>query len=111
MPARKERIHIYSEIPEQKNITTDFPIWWDRNTFFFRFGDRKHDTGNPIYVDYAYKLSVEEAIEFDKFSLKKTYPNQDKIPPLVKINIEKFHNFLKDAKWVIIESYEWETGY
>lgn len=111
MPSRQECIHIYSGIPEQKNLTIDFPAWWDRNTFFFRYGDRKLDTGNPYYVNYAYKLSVEEAIEFDKLSIKKTYPNLNYIRPLVKINIDNFRSHLKNATWVIIESYEWESGY
>ena len=79
--------------------------------FFFRYGDRKLDTGNPMYVNYAYKLSVEEAREFDDISVKKTYPDLRNIRPLVKINIDSFRAHLKDAKWVIIESYEWESGY
>ena len=111
MPSRNERIFIYSAIPGQEDISLDFPAWWDRNTFFFRYGNRKHDTGNPIYVNYTYKLSREEAIEFDAFSVRKTYPVYKKISPLVKINIENFRAHLLDAKWVIIESYEWESGY
>jgi hypothetical protein len=110
MPSRNERIYIYSEIPDLENITIDFPVWWDRNTFFFRYGDRKVDTGNPIYVNYAYKLSRQEAIEFDAFSLKKTYPSYKKINPLLKVKIQNFRAHLEDAKWVIIESYEWESG-
>lgn len=111
MPARAERIHLYSEIPDQPNRTIDFPAWWNRSHFFFKFGDREYDTGNPIDVNYAYKLTSEEALAFDEYCRKRAYPNPKRIRPLVKINIENFIEDIKTAKWVIIESYEWESGY
>ena len=111
MPARAERIHLYSAIPNIPNRIIDFPAWWDRRLFFDQFGERQHETANQFDVNYSYKLTAEEALHFDTVCQKLAYPNPGDIRPLVQNLINDFRSMVVDCKWVIIESYEWESGF
>lgn len=88
----------------------DFPLWWDRRGFFAKYGDRKIDTGNPWYVDYGLLLTPGEALAWDK-ECRETFSTDpaSKRPHMVAA-MDRLESALKGAKWVVVESYEWESG-
>ena len=46
----------------------DFPVWWKRREFFKKYGERRIDNGDQVYVDYALLLILWEARAWDKGS-------------------------------------------
>jgi hypothetical protein len=87
-----------------------FPIWWDRRGFFEKYRDREIDTGHPIYVDYAYLLTAGEALEWDKQCRMQFFASRESWAPKVESDMRLVESALKNARWVIVESYEWESG-
>jgi hypothetical protein len=110
MPAYRQRIYICPSESGQPTQILDFPLWWDRHAFFNEYRGRQIDTGNPFYVDYGLLLSVTEAIAWDKHSRQELAgaPLEQK-PHLVQA-MDRLESLLKKASWVIVESYEWESG-
>ena len=87
-----------------------FPVWWNRRDFFDKYGERRIDTGNLVYVDYALLLTVWEASVWDEHS-REAFA-QDPRSQQRKI-VEAMHHLqtrLNSTRWVIVESYEWESG-
>ena len=75
-----------------------------------KYREREIDLGHPLYVDYAFLLTPWEAREWDK-QCREQYPSDTKnIRPEIASQMQKFESILKSAKWVIVESYEWESG-
>lgn len=116
MPARNERIFICPRENGQPGWVMAFPTWWNRTGFFEKYGpfgqpgSRWFDTGNPWYVDYALLLTVGEAIAWDKQcrrALEQVRPNQ---PNESDDAMQLVEERLTAAQWVIVESYEWESG-
>lgn len=110
MPARTERIYLFPSDTSQPARVMRFPIWWDRRGFFAKFRDRELDTGNPIYVDYAFLLTMGEALVWDrtcreKFAGEPRSQKRDFTPEM-----QQFEAALKKSRWVIVESSEWESG-
>ena len=66
MPAYRERVYLCPGQDDQPVLIRDFPVWWDRRAFFGQFGQRRIDTGNPIYVDYVLLLTFGEAYTWDR---------------------------------------------
>ena len=110
MPARAERIYIYPSEKSRPGQVMRFPVWWDRRGFYEKYGDREIDLGHPIYVDYALLLTPGEALAWDKQSIQEVYPNDRSIPPKIMSDMQQLELALKNARWVIVESYEWESG-
>lgn len=110
MPSRNERVYVYASNEQMNGKVFDFPIWWDRRGFFEKFGSRKTDTNHPLYVDYAYLLTSGEAIDWDKNCTAKTLQNSKQIHDKIKMKMDQFSALLKESKWVIVESYEWDSG-
>lgn len=110
MPARAERIYLYPAEEGQTGQVMRFPIWWDRRGFFEKYGDRQIDLGHPLYVDYAFLLTPGEAIAWDKRCIKRFFSNQQVKNPKIVSDIQRVEAALKNAKWVIVESYEWESS-
>lgn len=110
MPARAERIYIYPAEESQPGQVMRFPIWWDRSGFFEKYHDREIDLDHPIYVDYALLLTPGEALEWDKRCRTQFFSNQRSENPKVLSDMQQLESALKKAKWVIVESYEWESG-
>jgi hypothetical protein len=110
MPARRERMLICPGKNGQPVWILDFPLWWDRGAFFDEYGPRKIDTGNPFYVDYGLLLSGGEAITWDK-RCRETVAGQShsQKPHLVEA-MRRLESMLKGARWVVVESNEWESG-
>ena len=64
------------------------------------------ETGNFSYVDYVVTLTLDEFKAFHKLHYQKPFHPE-----------KEFHHFLENEidtifyRWVIIECYEWESGY
>ena len=110
MPARAERIYLYPAEKDQPGRVVTFPVWWDRSGFLEKFRDRKIDTRDPLYVDYAYLLTPGEALVWDE-QCRAKFPGSFWSQRLnVEEEMEQLEIGLKKARWVIVESYEWESG-
>ena len=110
MPARNQRLYLYASKVDQPGQVIDFPLWWDRREFFNKYGDRQVDLGNPVYVDYALLLAPSEVLEFDKECIEKFHADPRTNSQLFISAMEQLQSALKKASWVIVESYEWESG-
>jgi hypothetical protein len=96
--------------------TMDFPAWWNRTGFFEKHGafdapgSRWFDTGNPWYVDYALLLTTGEATAWDKACRAAfAHDPRSQRPEMVEA-MRLLDERLDAAGWVIVESYEWESG-
>ena len=107
MPAYRERIYICPSDNGQPAWILDFPLWWDRGAFFKKYGDRKIDTGNPFYVDYGLLLTGGEANAWDK-RCREAFAGD--LQPHVVDAMRRLESILGTASWVIVESFEWESG-
>ena len=110
MPAYSERVYLCPRQHGHPGWIEKYPLWWDRRAFFEKYGERQIDTGNPFSVDYGLLLTVGEAMAWDK-RCRETF----EIPPMNKESIleamTRWTALLKTAAWVIVERYEWESGY
>ena len=110
MPARSERLFLFPKKKDAPSQVIPFPVWWDRRVFFDKYRDRRLDTGNPFYVDYAFLLTMGEALTWNKacqenFTDHSRYPRRN-----LASEMQQFETALKNARWVVVESYEWESG-
>lgn len=94
----------------------EFPAWWNRSGFFEKFGSfeqpgaRWIDTGNPWYVDYALLLTMGEAAAWDK-QRRQTFAHDPRSQsPEMTATMRLLEERLVASQWVIVESYEWESG-
>jgi hypothetical protein len=110
MPARREKIYICPRENGQLTWVFDLPIWWDRRAFFEKFGEREIDTGNPIYVDYGILLTASEAKAWDERCRDEYAKAPHSQKPYNSEVMSWLESRLEDASWVIVESYEWESG-
>ena len=110
MPAYRERVYICPDKDGQPAWILAFPIWWDRAGFFQKFGDRQIDTGNPFYVDYGMLLTGWEASAWDKQCKEKFAQDARSNESVVIEAMSRWESALNTASWVIVESYEWESG-
>lgn len=110
MPTYREKVYICPEQNGQPVLIMAFPFWWQRSEFFNNFGHRLIDTGNPIYVDYGLLLTGSEAREWDaRCKIVFASDPRSKEPFFVEA-MQRWEEWLEAATWVIIESYEWESG-
>jgi hypothetical protein len=110
MPAYRERINICPGENGQPAWILDFPLWWDRGAFFKKYGDRKIDTGNPFYVEYGLLLTGGEAKAWDKRCKEAVAGDPRSQKPHLVEAMRRLESNLRTAKWVIVESFEWESG-
>ena len=110
MPARAERVYLFAAEADQPDQVMDFPLWWDRSEFFGEYGDRKIDLGHPLYVDYALLLTGWEARAWDKRCREKYSSDPASERPHMVSRMQRLQSALKGATWVVVESYEWESG-
>ena len=110
MPANRERVYICPEQSGQPAWIVDFPLWWDRREFFRQYGSRQVDTGNPFYVDTGMLLTAGEARAWDQRCREAFAPDPRGRLPVVAEAMRQMAAMLKTAAWVIVESYEWESG-
>lgn len=110
MPARRARLYICPNENGRPAWIVDFPSWWDRRAFFGQYGQRQIDTGNPYYVDYGLLLTAGEAMAWQKRCREASTGEPGSRPTRVVEAMERLESMLKTASWVIVESYEWESG-
>jgi hypothetical protein len=110
MPAYRERIFICPDESGKPGWIMDFPIWWDRRAFFQEYGARQIDTGNPFQVNYALMMTSWEASAWDKRCREQFSQDPRSQTPLIVEAMHLWEARLSTASWVIVESYEWESG-
>ena len=88
----------------------EFPLWWDRPAFFKKYGERQFDTGHPTYVNYGLLLTLGEAIAWDKQCREQFAQDPRSQEPFFIEALQRWEAMLAAASWVIVESYEWESG-
>ena len=88
----------------------DFPVWWNRRDFFKKYGERRIDTGDLAYVDYALLLTVWEALVWDE-QCRESFAQNPRNQQQKRVGaMHQLETRLKSTSWVIVESYEWESG-
>jgi len=110
MPAYRERIYLCPAENGQPGWIVDFPLWWDRSGFFEKYGHRQVDTGNPFHVDYGLLLTQWEAQAWDKQCREAFSQDPRARVPFVVEAMQRWDVMIEAASWVIVESYEWESG-
>lgn len=110
MPARRERLCICPNENGRPSWIMDFPSWWQRRAFFEQYGQRQIDTGNPFYVDYGLLLTAGEAIAWHRRCKEALVSDSGGWGAHVFEAMERLESMLKVARWVIVESNEWESG-
>lgn len=110
MPAYRERVYICPGKDGLPCRILEFPLWWDRAEFFRKYGSRQMDTGNPFYVDYGMLLTGWEALAFDDRCRGLFAQDLRSRQPSVIEAMDQMGSLLKGASWVVVESYEWESG-
>jgi hypothetical protein len=110
MPATRERVYLCPAENGQPGWIVDFPLWWDRGEFFKKYSDRLVETGNPIYVDYGLLLTRWEAETWDQQCREAFSADPRSKLPVVTEEMRRWEEMLKASSWVIVESYEWESG-
>ncbi|MCU0488519.1 MAG: hypothetical protein MUE67_06175 [Anaerolineales bacterium] len=111
MPTYHYRIYICPAEHGQPGWIMDFPFWWDRMALFQKYGGRQFDTGNPFYVDYALLLTMGEAAVLDDQGRKAYERDPRSQTPTVIEAMNVVEKRLKSSSWVIVEAYEWESGF
>ncbi len=110
MPARRQRIYVCPDRNGRPVWITDFPLWWDWRAFISKYKEREIDTGNPYYVDYGLLLTGGEARVWDKRCREALAGGPGGQKPHLIEAMRQLESQLSTASWVIVESYEWESG-
>ncbi len=110
MPARRERIYLCPNQNGQPGWIVDFPLWWNRGEFLENFGERQIDSGNPFYDNFGLLLTPGEALAWDR-QCREAFAQDPRSKQAAFIEaMSRWDQLLKKASWVIVESYEWESG-
>jgi hypothetical protein len=110
MPARSERIYVFPDQSGQPGLIMRFPLWWDRSEFFKRYSHREIDLGNPIDANFVFVLTSSEAIAWNKECAEQFSLTLINSRNRVVEDMSQMESALRNASWVIVESYEWESG-
>jgi hypothetical protein len=110
MPARSERIHVFPDKSGDPGRILDFPGWWDRHAFIEKYRAREIDLGNPIDANFVYVLGSAEAIAWNEECVRHHSGDLPGNRPNVAAAARELESALKQASWVLVESYEWESG-
>jgi hypothetical protein len=110
VPARSERIFVFPDESGQPGLIMRFPAWWNRSEFFKIYSHREIDFGNPIDANFVWLLTSVEAMAWNKKCVEQYTPTPIDSETKVMEDMNKLDAVLKNASWVIVESYEWESG-
>jgi len=110
MPAFREKIFICPDENGQPAWIMDFPLWWDRGAFLKKYRDRQIDSGNPFYVEYSMLLAGSEARAWDKRCKEALAGDLSSSKPHIVEAMRQLESMLETARWVVVESSEWESG-
>ena len=110
MPAYRERVYICPDQDGQPIWIGDFPLWWDRAAFFTKYAVRRIEIESLSYIDYAFLLSKWEAYAWDEQARKAFSQDPRSQNPYIMKLMDEWIKLFVTAKWIIVESYEWESG-
>jgi len=110
MPARSERLYVFPERNGAPCRILPFPPWWDRGAFIEKYRKREIDFDNPIDANYVWLLTPGEAIAWNKICMEQFSMNHSGSESTISEDNFALESLLMNASWVIVESYEWESG-
>lgn len=110
MPAIAFRIYACPAATGQPVWVDRLPVWWNASELFQAYRQREIEIRGFIYDDYALLLTQSEAMVWDSEARQKFARDSRAEDEYVRANMEEFQTVLKQAKWVIVELYEWESG-
>ena len=87
-----------------------FPLWWDPREFFSTFRGRSITQPHLVYEDSGLMLTGCEASEWDERSREAFVADPRASMPVVRERMASLRDGLRRARWVIVESSEWESG-
>jgi hypothetical protein len=111
VPSYRARAYICPAKNGEPVSIVDFPPWWRRIEFYNQYGQRQIDSLNPWYVDYGYLLAAAEATAWNRqeWSLFAADPRSREDSVVEAMHL--WEELLAGASWVVVELYEWESGY
>lgn len=110
MPARTERLYIFPDRDGGPCRIIPFPSWWDRGAFMERYRGREIDFDNPIDANFAWLLAGAEAAAWNKNCIEQFSRANPGSESRISGDNSELESLLNNAGWVIVESYEWESG-
>ena len=110
MPAVRYRLYICPEIDGQPARVFDLPRWWDRSELYAQYGRREIEIPTIAYDDSAILLTSGEAAALDERGREAFAGDPRASEPFFAGEMTRVQAALRDAKWVIVEAYEWESG-
>jgi hypothetical protein len=110
MPARSERMYIFPDKNGEPCLIRPFPHWWNRSEFIKKYQHREIDLGNPIDANYVWLLNSAEAITWNEKRKEDLSHNSVGSGQNISEDIRHLESALRKSSWVIVESYEWESG-
>jgi hypothetical protein len=87
-----------------------FPYWWSRGEFMNRYQKREIDLGNPIDANFVWVLNSAEAAAWNEECVKLFAGDPLSRNQQIVGDQRKLEDALKHSQWVLVESYEWESG-
>jgi hypothetical protein len=110
MPARAERIYIFPCKNGYPGWIMPFPYWWKRSEFINRFQKREIDLGNRIDANFVWVLYSAEAVAWNEECVKSFSSDPLSNKEHVIEEQSKLEEMLRQSQWLLVESYEWESG-
>jgi hypothetical protein len=110
MPAYRQRVYIYPEQDGAPCLAGEFPLWWRRVEFFETYGSRQIEIETLVDINYALLLTGGEARAWDARCRASFADGPSSGKPFIVQAMQEWDEMLAQARWVVVESYEWESG-
>ena len=110
MPAVAYRIYVCPQNDGQPALVMRMPLWWDYRELFQTYRERCIQIESLAYDDSAFLMTNWEALVFDRRCREQFAANPRSSEPFFVEQMDRLKSALSDAKWVIVEAYEWESG-
>jgi hypothetical protein len=108
MPARAARLYLVPGEHAAPGRVVRFPVWWDAGEVFERFRSRAIDTGSPFREESGILLTVGEAIALDERARAAFVGDPRRVA--LEREMADLAAALPALAWVVVESFEWESG-
>ncbi|NOX63582.1 MAG: hypothetical protein GXP42_16790 [Chloroflexi bacterium] len=113
----QERVWVIPKEPGEACRIFEGPSWWSALAaeHLDLLSQRRIDVNNPLWVDYVYLFTPEEALTIDAAARErwKAYCREVYSRKLTRHEISEMARFkqaLQQAVWVTLYDYEWESG-
>ena len=126
----RERVWV---VPEQARPGCDVreePPWWSLGFFFGgsdfrawyqafretrRLDERRFEMSSPLWMDYVSLLTGPEAVILDErcreaYRAYRKSIGQKRLTAPIRREMARFARSLRQAEWVVLYDYEWESG-